>query len=50
MLILLYAQGGFFCVLMISQIVKKDLAMHQLVGLLPYKYILLPLQVVMMMY
>ena len=52
MLILLYAQGGFLCVddITNSSNIMEDLAMHQLVGLLPYKYILLPLQVVMMMY
>ena len=33
-----------------SSNIIEDLAMHQLVGLLPYKYILLPMQVVMVIY
>ena len=32
-----------------SSNIMEDLAMHQLVGSLPYKYILLPMQVVMVM-
>ena len=32
-----------------SSNIMEDLAMHQLVGLLPCKYILLPMQVVMVM-
>ena len=32
-----------------SSNIMEDLAMHQLVGLLPYKYILLPMQIVMVM-
>ena len=45
--------GRTFCGLMVSQIhslnIMEELAMQQLVGSLPYKYILFPMQVVMVM-
>ena len=49
MLVLLYPH--FLCAdgITNSSNIIEDLAMHQLVGLLPYKYILLPMQVVMVM-